>query len=615
MFLTNWICSTTKSVISNMEQKEINLDNILELTQPITESVAEEIVFEQISIDMNEILEEWSYRLPKGYPTVVDGVFTERGEVEILNQLLEERGLESMELPEATPMSKPQTGNDTSLKEGLVCLFYDLYKNKTLAATFEQLHKQSADKKAVINSTAIRVFKKQLYTLYDANKSYYGAGKSMPQNLDAYVIYVLQSKQELDTLTNAASAAQAIHKNISPKGRIIRNQTFDNIRALASKLIKQEFNISLVPDNWCPGDVYLVVNAGADAKALAAKTLNIGKDSLNAQFAENTNIIAISLKEEKAQAGKATTFANTVFTNSFKADLPSDVKYGTSSNKDLAKLSAKITRFEDYFGGERGGRRSQSYINAVSREGKIESSINVILQAANLPTRKTADIKFVKGESAFYKANKDLFDDVQKAISKIKKQIGGADSLKKTEETFTKARKQFLQNVAKYNIEVTAEDSNKFAKAISKENEEPVSVLSKKQAAYELASVIMDRWADKNAKISPAYKKIQAVSNPFAALTAFAIAQAGVSPSFWKAIGSARNLNGGHTDFFDAKMLVDIDTKTSKIKLIDSVKQSGFYLAYTTVMGKKRYSTKLVFRFSGSEIRIEVQELKEAKSA
>lgn len=105
-----------------MEQKEINLDSLLEPTQsqPIVESVAEEVVFEQISVDMNEILEEWSYRLPKGYPTIVDGVFTERGEVEILNQLLEERGLQALPLPEAKPAKFTESDIDKLLSTPVI---------------------------------------------------------------------------------------------------------------------------------------------------------------------------------------------------------------------------------------------------------------------------------------------------------------------------------------------------------------------------------------------------------------------------------------------------------------------------------------------------------------
>ena len=123
--------------------------------------------------------------------------------------------------------------------------------------------------------------------------------------------------------------------------------------------------------------------------------------------------------------------------------------------------------------------------------------------------------------------------------------------------------------------------------------------------------MIIDRWTDKNAQISPAYKKIQEITNPFVALTAFAIASAGISPSFHKIIGNSKSMMGGHDAWFDAKATIDIDSKTGKITLVDSVKQAGFVLQYTTLLGNVRYSTKLVFRFSGSEIRIEVQELKQ----
>lgn len=594
--------------MKNDISKEIDLNAILEGPQ---ESVPQQVqeASAEVLADFAEIVEEWSYRLPKGYPTMVDGVFSEASEISILNEILQERGLGLVESLAIAEIARPNTGtNDTSLKEGLVCLFYDLFKNSTLAKSFQTLHAQASDKKAPIDKKLLAGFGAKLKAVYKSNLKFYGVGKSMPLNLDAYVLYVLSSKQELDTLTNAASAAQVIHTEISSQGRIIRDQTFEGIRALASSLIKSEFKINLLPDNWCPGDVYLVVSSGADKKALAAETLNIGKDSLNAQFLENNGIVAISLKEEKAQAGKATTFAQTVFSNTFQANIDPNEKYGTSENKNLAKLSAKISRFEDYLIGK--AKRPQSFINAISKDDKIHGSINTILQAAGLPTRKTSDIKFVKDEKGFYKANKAIFNDLQKAVAKIKKQVGGEDSVKQVESSFIKSREEFLKDLKKYKIEVSAESSAQFAKAIQKENEEPVSVLSKKQAAYELASIIMDRWVDKNAKISPAYKKIQEVSNPFVALTAFAIAQAGISPSFWKAIGNARSLNNAHADFFDSKVKIDIDTKTSKIRLVDSVGQSGFLLAYTTTMGDKKYATRLVFRFSGSEIRIEVQELK-----
>ena len=510
-------------------------------------------------------------------------------------------------------VSRPSTGNETSLKEGLVCLFYDVFKIPSLVTEIEDLHTLVTTKQAAseIKEEDVTKVTNKISQVYNKNKQYYGSGKSMPENLDLYVKYVFLTGQEIDTLTNAISAAASIHKEVSAEGRIIRNQDFDKIRTKAVSLVKEQYNISLQADNWCPGDVYLVLNQAGVSNCLKADTVNIGKDSINHQFEKDGDIIAVSLKEEKAQAGKATTFANTVFSNSFDANVDPNDKYGTSDNKDLAKISAKIARFEDYFyGPKRGGKRSQSYINSITKDKKLHGSVNSILQAVGKPKIKTDGIKpEYKSEDAFYKANKTIFDDLESAIKTIKSKLTGSDSTAKVKKSFTTSRDKFISDIKKYKIEVSAEDSNKFSKEVEKENEDFIKVLSMKTATYELASLIIDRWTDKNAKISPAYKKIQEISNPFVALTAFAIAEAGLSPSFYKVIGSSKSLMG-HADYFDAKAEVDIDSSSTKMTLVDSPKQAGFLLSYVTKLGKKNYSTKLVFRFSGSEIRIEVQELK-----
>ncbi len=513
----------------------------------------------------------------------------------------------------ATDMKRPNTGNEISLNEGLGCLFYDVFKDSSLVKDIEELHAIVTTKQAAeqIVEDDIKKIVDKIAQVYNKNKQYYGVGKSMPENLDLYIKYVFLSRQEVDTLTNAISAAASIHKDISTEGRIIRNEDFDKIRQKAVSLIKEQYNVSLQADNWCPGDVYLVLNQSSISNCLKADTVNIGKSSLNHQFEKDGDLIAISLKEEKAQAGKATTFANTVFSNSFDADVNPDDKYGTSDNKDLAKISAKIARFEDYYyGPKRGGRRSQSYINAITKDKKLHGSVNSILQAAGKSKIKTTNIKSeFQSEDAFYKANKQLFDDIESSIKSLKNKMTGGDSTTKVKKSFITSRDKFIDDIKKYEIEVSAEDNNKFSKEIEKENEDYIKVLSMKTATYELASLIIDKWTDKNAKISPAYKKIQEITNPFVALTAFAIAEAGLSPSFYKVIGSSKTLIG-HTDYFDAKSEVDIDSSSTKMTLIDSPKQAGFMLSYITKLGKKNYSTKLVFRFSGSEIRIEVQELK-----
>ncbi len=81
--------------------------NIIDLDSLLNQK--EEVVVEGVNtayvvdVDWTEILDEWSYKCPKGYPTVVDGQFTEYEEVKILNEILVQRGFAKMALPEAMP--------------------------------------------------------------------------------------------------------------------------------------------------------------------------------------------------------------------------------------------------------------------------------------------------------------------------------------------------------------------------------------------------------------------------------------------------------------------------------------------------------------------------------
>ena len=102
---------------------KISLDKILETTN-------EEIVSDYSHVDFARILNELCYKLPKGYPTVVDGMFTEREEIVIINEALEEEGLPTLPLPEVEvylpeASTQPNT-KDPEFKEGMVVYFLGL---------------------------------------------------------------------------------------------------------------------------------------------------------------------------------------------------------------------------------------------------------------------------------------------------------------------------------------------------------------------------------------------------------------------------------------------------------------------------------------------------------
>ena len=102
-----------------MEQKEINLDTLFanKHAEP-TETVL--VVKEQKYVDFGRILDEVSYKLPKGYPTIVDGVFTEREEIIIINEALEAEGLSTLPLPEARVAKLAESDIDKILNTAVI---------------------------------------------------------------------------------------------------------------------------------------------------------------------------------------------------------------------------------------------------------------------------------------------------------------------------------------------------------------------------------------------------------------------------------------------------------------------------------------------------------------
>ena len=78
----------------------IDLDSTFAPKQPEQPQPQKQEEAPVVKINWSDIMTEWCYRIPKGYPTVVDGVFTEYEEVKVLNEILEEKFGETIPLPE-----------------------------------------------------------------------------------------------------------------------------------------------------------------------------------------------------------------------------------------------------------------------------------------------------------------------------------------------------------------------------------------------------------------------------------------------------------------------------------------------------------------------------------
>jgi hypothetical protein len=623
-----------------------------------------------VLIDTESVLLEWSYRCDKGYPTWGD-----TNDMWHLQCILEERGIE-VPFPKITeaPVKTPATAqnsipavtitNKTALQEGLTCVLYDLItSDATVDRDITNLQKSaitSLGKKSIsIDEELIELVVPKIGSMLKANFNRYGSapgqskddpkGSLPPKNLEEWCRWVYKTKNidGIETVNNSLTAARTL-KTLpgASNAIIIRDKRFDAIREHATTLAKA-LNISqLKPDNWCPGDVYLVQNDAIIDRALSSVSLNAtinGVQSLNSYFnrsLSSDSILAVSLKEQTAQAGKATEFLSKVFSTEYDAKLDAkSIKSSDTDAKSIGKETSAIERYQSYspsfpnYISKAGTKRQKSYKSALLKgdETALDSSVNIILKGAGMsPIKFKKDLIPYKDPSIvnskgkkldaaaltaarqfagdkFYSDNRAIFDKLDNATAIIKQNHSKEGTQTNLQNTFIATRNKFIRYLKEYGVQVKGADSKKFYQEIM-QGTAPTNVLAKKIGVYDLAIKILDKWVTKEMS-NPAYSKLTKLTNPFAALTAFAVAESGINPGFWKVIGSERG-NIGEKHWFDPKAKIAvINDKTSALVLIDSPTAADFKLEYVTSIGNHNYDTKLTFRYSKDQIRIEIEKL------
>lgn len=610
----------------------IDLDVILNTT---TENKVEEVVeFAEVeaTVDIDEVLTEWCYKLPKGYPTVVDGKFVDADEVKLLNELLVQRGLNTLTEPEQGINPETQaahrnptkvreavlqsqlSSNPTDVKEAFVCLFVDaLLENPNFSEDYlvcldlNTTSKIKNQKLKSIKSTLANVT-----TTYGKNYGIAGYEK-----MSQFVIECLVDKQERKSdviiLNNGLSTASAILSYFGNKikaGMVRRDSFFENIRKQAVKLIDQQYNIkNYYPDNWCPGDIYFKLNAKAD-KAVQAENINLGKDSLNSYFYGSNNpkgsIIAVSLKMQKAQAGKGTTFLKNVVIN----DVSLADKLGKDEGaKEVIKFRELNRQLEKYYFNDTWKKDSKAREKAESAVRRMVKMLKIV----GIPIKASEKDKL---KSYMLKNKNTIQTFVKKQSTKLNKSINSVTS-------FQQAYTRFVKGLRSMNIQKVEGNSADFLKKIEFYNKQAnkgklnqsalQGILSQKAATYDLASTLIEKWTEETKKISPAFAQhLSKVKNPFVAITMFAIAQHGLNPDFYKAIGTNKGTPGSVSEF-PSNSTVDETKSIEQLKVVDSPGQAGFYIEYNLTINNHTYRTTLTFRFSKDQIRVEVEELAEVK--
>lgn len=566
-------------------------------------------------INWDDILLEWSYRCPKGYPTVEEGKLVDMEELSILNEILKENGLESpFVLQEApTVTSGMLSSNPTDLKEAMVCLFADaLLMEPNIFNVFKQgIQPKLVDTERKSFAKTVKMYLAQTANKYGPNYGIQGY-KYMPDFVEQTMLDPKGRKSDLMVVNNGFSAADGIVQYFGGKlkpGMVNRAAIFEAIRKRAVELINQDYNIKgYYPDNWCPGDIYFFLsNKGFDA--VKAKSLNVGKNSLNSYFYGSGNkqgsIVAVSLKMQLAQAGKGTTFIKNVVVDGVSA--------GDKLGKD--KDTQQIIKFRDvkrvldkyYF-------NSKEWATDPKVLAKIKSAMSFLAKATNdpnIPIKASQTKELV----SYLKTNKTQIEKIVTQInSKFSKTVNTASK-------FQEAYNRFVKNLKAMRIDKVEGNSRDFVKQIELKNKQDgggkldtnkiQALMTQKSATYDLASTLIEKWTEKTKKISPAFAAhLEQVKNPFIAITMFAIAQHGLNPDFYKAVGRNNGSTGAVSEF-PSNSVVDEKKSIQQLKIVDSPGQAGFYVEYLLRINNHTYQTTLTFRFSKDQIRIEVEELKE----
>lgn len=525
-----------------------------------------------------------------------------------IRELLKESSNKEEIIDEATTLRETNT---PEFKEGLVVYFSGL-PSKQLKLVEEKLNKPENNQKK------ISLPEPESDELYGAKS--YGLVIDAVKHLSNDIVKTSEKAFYYNALS-VAKKLQEIFKGPVDADR--GDTTYSKLRNKAVQLIREGYEMALTADKWCPADIYIYNDDGAPAKMLAAESLNIGDDSFNAYFqtdikSTKEGLIGISLKEEKAQAGKATSFFKTLERKENYPDAPKlsgNSKYVLSIayNFDQAvKTYAKDP--QKAIGYIATAHASAEIISEKLKEADIVKNdllkiLKTTFGASDLKSIKNPKGRYDKDETRELFGNKKLKSFVipsstQKNIDKL-----FASVRKKVETEYKNTRKEFLDVLVKNKMDVPAQTPD--LKSMGMET------ILKKTSCYMVAAWVLDGINSKKLNIPPVYQSIIKEKNAFVAMTAYAIGMAGISPTFFKMIGNSKG-GTAHLETFYGSGFLNLDEKQS-IVIGDSPGRKGFFVEFVTAVKLEenksskpvsRYKVSLDFRYAGEAINIEVSELK-----
>jgi hypothetical protein len=559
-----------------------------------------------MEINYEEILTEWCYRLPKGFPTIVDGKFGDDEEIIILNEILQERGMQPLQVPHnTTPLIVEGTTEDNS---EVLCIYFCCLDQKKIQTVKDYL---VSLKKPQTKQTTLPPVKLKLIPGLTATN----LGSSGKTALEALLNDYNKGVPNIKLFVNAITSGELIQQEYGttiPASAIDRgNENFQQIKKVALNLIEKQLSIKLDKDDkWSPADI-MIYNGKANLDLVRkAKTL----EELNGLFTagisrESNTIVGISLKQATAQGGKAL---------SFKSSLTREKHFVEAD--DLGD-DDKLTRSWLYLADATNPSKKASDIGYIAELVKkslpTDKLLNRAAQNIISEAKNTLQLTFGKSQATriLGMSSGQKAKDAARNLFKTKKQIAFSPKYQAAVEAFdtitTKRAKSLYEQTRERFISALREGMYQIdAKVAAPQSS---LLLYRKASCYQLATWLITGVAEGGLKIPKGFITLAKEKNPFIALTAYAIGYAGVSPYFVKVIGAGDNVASlnkpAHYVVMGGEGMLKLQRK-QKVVIIDNPGYGGFSVNLLLEAGKGvKYDVKLDFRFAGDRINIEVNKV------
>lgn len=592
-------------------------DTVSETVELISESVSNSVITENFNFD--DILLEWSYRCDKGYP-----VWGDVSDMWHLQCILEELGVEVpfdriAEAPKKklsqTAKTAPSTienANTPEMKEGLVIYFSSCTDGVLTAAENKVLDSSNSEVLSLPFPKHSEVYGGKSFQLVTEAIKFLNENSITANNSRLYL--------------NAISIAKYIRNEfgILPETSIDRGDLYTKIREHAIDLIHAKYALPADEDKWCPADIYIYNQTNIGQQAIRSDELNIGKTSLNSlfstKFGKGYGIVGISLKESKAQAGKATSFKQILTRDSDYPDALTlkpeektslELLYNLNIlfSKDTAKLTPKLR------------------IGYVAEAARIISSkklknVTELFDSLDTTLKNTFGSEYSKIFGARGGFNKNVARSVFESLklkevrydSRLESLVRAYDTQSRASamQAYTKSKKVFTDTLKRLNFNQPSGGAD-----VDKMDSE---TLYKKASCYLVADFLLSGLNAEKLHIPSGYTSIIKQKNAFVAMTAYAIGMAGISPTFFKLVGSDNRGGHAHMEPFYGDGFLNLDDK-SEVRIVDTTKYKGFFVEFFVNVTltenksekiKTKYKVTLDFRYAGDQLNIEVSELKTA---